>query len=245
MSHVTVEGLSFSIDGAQLLNNISFSLEKGSLTLIAGRNGSGKSMLLKCLKGLEKPQKGVISLDGRPLLKAKERMKAFGLVFQDTFLQIVGSTVKKDIAFGMENLKKERGEVERRTEELLDLFSLRQVENLNPILLSGGERRRLSIAGVLAMEPEVILLDEPLANLDYPSVVLVLNTLLTLKEKGVTVLIVSHEAEKLLALTDRTIILSKGEVVGEGRSEEMMDKLRENDVYLPPSASFRDLSWLK
>ena len=95
------------------------------------------------------------------------------------------------------------------------------------------------------MEPEVILLDEPLANLDYPSVVLVLNTLLTLKEKGVTVLIVSHEAEKLLALTDRTIILSKGEVVGEGRSEEMMDKLRENDVSLPPSASFRDLSWLK
>ena len=145
----------------------------------------------------------------------------------------------------MENLKTERGEVERRTEELLDLFSLRQVENLNPILLSGGERRRLSIAGVLAMEPEVILLDEPLANLDYPSVVLVLNTLLTLKEKGVTVLIVSHEAEKLLALTDRTIILSNGEVVGEGRSEEMMDKLRENDVYLPPSASFRDLSWLK
>ena len=86
MSHVTVEGLSFSIDGAQLLNNISFSLEKGSLTLVAGRNGSGKSMLLKCLKGLEKPQKGVITLDGSPLLKAKERMKAFGLVFQDTFL---------------------------------------------------------------------------------------------------------------------------------------------------------------
>ena len=103
-----MEGLSFSIDGAQLLNNISFSLEKGSLTLVAGRNGSGKSMLLKCLKGLEKPQKGVITLDGRPLLKAKERMKAFGLVFQDTFLQIVGSTVKKDIAFGMENLKMER-----------------------------------------------------------------------------------------------------------------------------------------
>ena len=151
MSHVTVEGLSFSIDGAQLLNNISFSLEKGSLTLVAGRNGSGKSMLLKCLKGLEKPQKGVITLDGRPLLKAKERMKAFGLVFQDTFLQIVGSTVKKDIAFGMENLKMERGEVERRTEELLDLFSLRQVENLNPILLSGGERRRLSIAVFLSM----------------------------------------------------------------------------------------------
>ncbi len=245
MSHVTVEGLSFSIDGAQLLNNISFSLEKGSLTLVAGRNGSGKSMLLKCLKGLEKPQKGVISLDGRPLLKAKERMKAFGLVFQDTSLEIVGSTVRKDIAFGLENLRMERERIQETTNKMISLFNLEKVQDLPPSVLSGGEKRRLSIAGVLAMEPEIILMDEPLANLDYPSVKMVLSTLIELKKKGVTVIIVSHEAEKLLSLTDNTIILSDGNLVDMGPSIDMMDALRENEVYLPPKASFEDLSWLK
>ena len=105
MSFLSVDNLSFSIDGTKLLTNISFSLEKGSLTLVAGKNGSGKSMLLKCLKGLEKPDEGIISIEGRALKKERERMRAFGLVFQDTSLEIVGSTVKKDIAFGLENLK--------------------------------------------------------------------------------------------------------------------------------------------
>ena len=112
MSLLSVENLSFSIDGTKLLENISFSLEKGSLTLVAGKNGSGKSMLLKCLKGLERPDQGVIEINGRPLKKERERMKAFGLVFQDTSLEIVGSTVKKDIAFGLENMKLSRDKIQ-------------------------------------------------------------------------------------------------------------------------------------
>ncbi len=94
------------------------------------------------------------------------------------------------------------------------------------------------------MEPEVLLLDEPLANLDYPSVLIVLKTLQLLKEKGITVIIVSHEAEKFLALTDNTIVISKGRIAGSGKSEEMMECLRENAVYLPKNCNFKDLSWL-
>lgn len=244
MPQLKVEDLSFSIDGTPILKNISFSLEKGSLTLVAGPNGSGKSMLLKCLKGLEKNRTGSIILDEKPLSSTKERMKAFGLVFQDTWLQIVGSTVRKDIAFGLENQKRSRKDVEEKTEEMLSLFSLKEKENLNPSSLSGGERRRLSIAGVLSMEPEIVLMDEPLANLDYPSTVLVLKTLLALKEKGVTVVVVSHEAEKLLALTDRTIILSEGTIKADGLSRDMVETLRENNVYLPKGVAFEDLSWL-
>lgn len=244
MPLLSVENLSFSIDGNPLLKDISFSIEKGSLTLIAGRNGSGKSMLLKCLKGLEKPQEGRIILNGKVLKKEKERMKAFGLVFQDTSLEIVGSTVKKDIAFGLENLRWERERIDNTTDRLISLFDLEKQKNLPPSVLSGGEKRRLSIAGVLAMEPEVILMDEPLANLDYPSVKMVLSTLLELKSKNVTVLIVSHEAEKLLALSDNTIILSEGRIKEQGKSRDMMDALRNNDVYLPPKAVFEELSWL-
>lgn len=244
MPLLSVENLSFSIDGNPLLKDISFSIEKGSLTLIAGRNGSGKSMLLKCLKGLEKPQEGRIILNGKVLKKEKERMKAFGLVFQDTSLEIVGSTVKKDIAFGLENLRWARERIDNTTDRLISLFDLEKQKNLPPSVLSGGEKRRLSIAGVLAMEPEVILMDEPLANLDYPSVKMVLSTLLELKSKNVTVLIVSHEAEKLLALSDNTIILSEGRIKEQGKSRDMMDALRNNDVYLPPKAVFEELSWL-
>lgn len=245
MSLLSVHNLSFSIDGVKLLDNISFSLDKGSLTLVAGKNGSGKSMLLKCLKGLEKPDNGIIEINGRVLKKERDRMKAFGLVFQDTSLEIVGSTVRKDIAFGLENLRWERERIEETSNKMISLFNLEKIQNLPPSVLSGGEKRRLSIAGVLAMEPEIVLMDEPLANLDYPSVKMVLSTLLDLKKRGFTVIIVSHEAEKILALTDNTIILSEGRIVDMGKSREMMKALRENEVYLPLNVEFEDLSWLR
>lgn len=123
------------------------------------------------------------------------------------------------------------------------LFSLEKERDRDPRVLSGGERRRLSIAGVMAMESPVLLLDEPLANLDYPSVKMVLNTLVSLKEKGITVLIVSHEAEKLLALTDNTIILRGGEIAASGNSRDMLSSLRENNIYLPPLA-YEDMKWI-
>ena len=245
MAQVTVENLTLTIGGKTLLKDISFSLEKGTLTLVAGRNGSGKSLLLKCLKGLEKNDGGKILVWGKELKAIRERMKYFGLVFQDTALQIVGSTVRKDIAFGLENLKMDRKAIDEKVEKMLSLFSLSHIADMNPAVLSGGERRRLSIAGVLAMEPEVVLLDEPLANLDYPSVKMVLSTLVELKKKGVTVVVVSHEAEKLLALTDRTIIIRDGRIRGDGDSRLMVEQLRENDVYVPPFSSFGELSWLR
>ncbi|MBQ0072065.1 MAG: ATP-binding cassette domain-containing protein, partial [Spirochaetales bacterium] len=100
MAYMSLKNLNLTIDSRKLLEDISFDVEKGSLTLVAGRNGSGKSLLLKCLKGLEKPDSGIVTIDGKELKKTKERMKTFGLVFQDTSLQIVGSTVAHDIAFG-------------------------------------------------------------------------------------------------------------------------------------------------
>lgn len=244
MAYLSIKGLSKTIDNTLLLDRITFSVEKGTLTLIAGPNGSGKSLLLKCIKGLERPSSGSITADSIELKKEKERMKFFGLVFQDTSLQIVGSTVEKDIAFGLENQKKSIREIKEKTEEMLSLFSLEKVRNKDPRVLSGGEKRRLSIAGVLAMESSVLLLDEPLANLDYPSVKMVLESLVKLKEKGVTILIVSHEAEKFLALTDNTVIIRDGRIVGEGKSRDMTTELRKNNIYLPHVA-YEELRWIE
>lgn len=239
-----VEGLSFSIDKKTLLDDISFSVEEGTTTLIAGMNGSGKSMLLKCLKGLEQPQAGAIRLAGREMPKRKDRMKAFALVFQDTALEIVGSTVERDIAFGPENLGWPRKAIEEKTGQLLEFFSLQGHRNVRPAVLSGGEARKLAIAGVLAMEPEVLLLDEPFANLDYPSTVKVIHALDQLHEKGVTILIVSHEAEKFLRHTDSTLILERGRIAASGRSRDMLGKLSEHSIYVPKGAVFEQMSWL-
>ncbi len=242
MAYLSIKGIQKTIDNTLLLDNISFSVEKGTITLIAGPNGSGKSLLLKCIKGLEKTSAGTVTADGRELRKEKERMKFFGLVFQDTSLQIVGSSVEKDIAFGLENQKKSVEEIMKKTEEMLSLFSLEKIRAKDPRVLSGGERRRLCIAGVLAMESPVLLLDEPFANLDYPSVKMVVESIIKLKEKGVTILVVSHEAEKFLALTDNTIILKDGKIAAEGKSCNMMDALCSNDIYLP-HVPFEELKW--
>ena len=243
MEELRVDSLSFDVDGKSILKDVSFSLEKGSVTLIAGRNGSGKTMLLKCLKGLEKETKGSIILEGKELKRRKDRLSSIALVFQDASLEIVGSTVEKDIRFGLENQKKSPEEIERITEEILSRFNIAHLRKSSPRYLSGGEKRKVAIASVVAMEPKLVLLDEPLANLDYPSTKLVLETIKYLKSEGVTVVIVSHEAEKLLALTDRTIILEGGAIVYDGESRESIDELRKADVFVPP-LPFEGLSWL-
>ena len=242
---LSVEGLSLTIYGKKLLDSISFSAEKGTITLLSGLNGAGKSLLIRSLKGLENPESGKIILSGRELTKRKERMKAFALVFQDTALGIVGSTVEKDIAFGPQNLGRSHDEVAETVDEQLAFFSLEEKRKTRPAVLSGGEKRKLAIAGVIAMQPEVILLDEPFANLDYPSTLTVIRTLIKLKETGHTIIVVSHEAEKFLAHTDMTIILEKGRIKASGRSRDMIRTLRDNNVYLPADASFEELTWLR
>lgn len=243
VSYLSVNNLSLTIEGKEILKNISFSLEKGTINLLLGLNGSGKTMLLKALKGLEKAHFDSILLDGEEISKKKDRLRTFGLVFQDSRLETVGSTVKRDIEFGLENQGRNKEEIEKISKEMLSLFSLEKYENSSPSILSGGERKKLSVAGVIAMNSKILLMDEPLAALDYPSVLTVLKTITELKERGITILIVSHEAEKLLKLSDYTMIMKNGTIIEKGPSRLMIDKIRENNIYLP-SLPFEELSWL-
>ena len=242
--YLSVRDLTLAIEGKELLHSVSFDAEEGTITVIAGRNGSGKSLLLKCLKGLEKPQAGSITLDGRELKGRKERMAAFGLVFQDPSLQAVGSTVEKDIAFGPENMGLPRERIREIVDSMCRRFSLDRIRKERPEVLSGGEKRRLAIAGVLAMDAKVLLLDEPFANLDYPSTLMMIETLIELRESGQTVIIVSHEAEKFLRHTDMTIIMADGRIAADGSSRDVMPLLKGNGIYIPDGARIEDLSWL-
>ena len=236
--------LSLAIGGKKILDDISIEIAKGSFTALCGRNGAGKSQLLKCIKGLRKPDCGRILIDGVEA-DAKARMKRVALVFQDAGMQIVSQSVEKDIAFGPENMGLDKAEVKRRVEYALHLMGLEDKAKQRPQTLSGGELRKCAIAGILAMEPDVILLDEPFANLDYPSTLSVIRALNTLHGKGYTILVVSHEVEKFLFHADTLFILEEGRIMEKGSASEVYLKLPSYDIYLPKNVSFEDLTWLK
>lgn len=243
-SVLRTEDLCLDINGKSIFKDVSLSLEKGTFAALCGRNGAGKSQLLRCLKGLRKPSSGSILIDGNPSSPG-ERMKRIALVFQSAEMQIVQQSVEKDIAFGPENLGLDKEEVQRRVDEAISIMNLDDKRRQRPQTLSGGELRKTAIAGVLAMQPDVILLDEPFANLDYPSTLAVIRALIAMHERGYTILVVSHEAEKFLAHTDKLFIMDKGRLAESGPSAEIYGTLRDYDIYLPASCSFEELTWLK
>ena len=243
-STLQIENLSLSLNGRQVLDNVSLTLEKGSLAAMCGRNGAGKSQLLRCIKGLCRPDSGRILIDGREM-DAKARMKSIALVFQNAEMQIVSQSVEKDIAFGPENMGLPKDEVRRRVDYALQLMGLEDKAKQRPQTLSGGELRKCAIAGILAMEPEVILLDEPFANLDYPSTLSVIQALLRLHSEGYTIITVTHEVERFLAHTDTLLIMEGGRMSVQGRSRDVYRTLPDHGIYLPADAAFEDLTWLR
>ena len=235
--------LSLEIDGNTIYSDVTLALGKGSLAVLCGRNGAGKSQLLRTLKGLVRQTSGTVSLSGQ-VLKASQRLARIALVFQNADLQAVGETVEKDVAFGPENLGWKRREIASAVDEAIALMGLEDLRKHRPATLSGGEKRRLAIAGVLAMKPEVILLDEPFAALDYPSTKAVLKALLDMHAAGHSILVVSHEIEKFLSHVDQVFIMSSGKLIHSGSAADSLDALREAQVYVPP-IGLEKMSWLQ
>lgn len=204
--------------GVDTLSGIDLRIEDGEFLVLAGRNGSGKTLLVRHLVGLSRPLSGSVTFRGSPVeSRLREVRKAVGFVFQDTEAQILGQTVEEDVAFGPSNMGLPAEEIRLRTAEALCLTGLSGSERRRPETLSGGEKRRLAIAGVLSMRPECLILDEPFANLDYESVMEVTRICKELSHQGKTILMVTHELEKVLQLATRLIILDKGKKVYDGR----------------------------
>ena len=158
-------------DGTNALRGIHLNISKGEFLLICGPNGSGKTTLLRMISGLLRPTSGSIHIHGfDPIHDSREVRKRVGMVFQDPDSQIVGETVREDVAFGPENLGLSLKEINERVDGALHKMGLEALSEKPCYLLSGGEKRRLAIAGVMAMKPQVILFDEPFANLDYPGI---------------------------------------------------------------------------
>ena len=234
-------------DGTHALRGIDLTRSKGEFLLICGANGSGKTTLIRLLCGLLKPTKGSIRIDGIDTPYAsKEVLQRIGMVFQDSDSQIVGETAREDVAFGPENLGLSPEEVRQRVEWALRVMNLEGVAEKPCDLLSGGEKKRLAIAGVLAMKPEIILFDEPFSHLDFPGTMEVLRHMVRLHRQGHTLVVTTHDVEKVIAHVDRMAIIHGGEVKLAGSTEELVPRLPEFGVRPPCYAILgrEKVSWL-
>jgi biotin transport system ATP-binding protein len=221
-------------DGTLAIDDINLSIAAGEFVIIAGANGSGKTVLTRHFNGLLLPTRGQVLLEGVPITRdLTNARKNIGLVFQNSDNQIVGQTVAEDTAFGPENLKLPRREVEVRVQESLEAVGLSSLANHQPHTLSGGQKRRLAIAGVLSMRPRIIIFDEPFSGLDYPGGLQVLRQIVSLHQKGHTIILVTHELEKTLAHANRLIIMEKGRIVKDDEPGRLIDEVEMYGVKRP------------
>ena len=235
MNIIEIENLSHRFgDGTVGLEGIDLNIQEGSLVVIAGHNGSGKTTLLRHFNGLLLPTEGTVRVAEMPVEKDLLRARQLvGMMFQDADSQIVGETVYEDVAFGPENLRLDRAEISKRVDHALHVVGLQDFADQRPHLLSGGEKRRLAIAGVLAMKPRVIVFDEPFASLDYPGIRQVLQHILELHQSGLTIVVTTHDIEKIIAHTDRLVLMQKGRIARDGTPEEIANYLEDHGVRKP------------
>lgn len=232
------------------LDDVSFTAEDGQFIGIIGHTGSGKSTLLQHLNGLLKPDEGTVTVGDvditQPGISMVEIRKRIGLVFQYPEYQLFEETVAKDVAFGPKNLGLSETEIEERVKEAIELVGLdyETVKDRSPFELSGGQKRRVAIAGVVAMRPEVLILDEPTAGLDPKAHKDVLNMVEEVHRRtGNITIFVSHNMADIARLSDKILVIHNGKLVTEGSPKEVFSQketLRSVGLDLPPVTEFTE-----
>ena len=209
----------------QALKGVSLKVERGEMVALLGKNGAGKSTLFLHLNGIYEPDEGQVFIDGEELKYDKKSLLKFrqkvGIVFQNPDDQIFAPTVEEDVAFGPLNLGLPMEEVQDRVEEALARVGMSGFEKTAPHHLSGGQKKRVAIAGILAMKPEVMVLDEPTAGLDPQGVVNLQKLLRNLNDEGITIIISTHEVDLVPNYAKRVFVLVDGLLIAEGTPREI------------------------
>lgn len=223
---IEASGVSFNYqEGTQALQALNFHARYGEFVALLASNGSGKTTLLKVMVGLLKPQHGLVEVGGRDIryLTQGELYQRVGLVLQNPNDQLFGTTVEEDVAFGPRNLDLPEDEVQRRVTECLTSVGAADLRDRAIHHLSFGEQKRVAMAGVLAMRPTTLILDEPTAGLDPAGEALMMRLLNRLnRERGITVVLATHSVDMLPLFADRIYALSRGRVIKEGSTDEIL-----------------------
>ncbi|MFQ5707651.1 MAG: ATP-binding cassette domain-containing protein [bacterium] len=212
------------------LDRVDLEIESGEFLALVGASGSGKTTLMQHLTGLLQPDQGRVLIDGVDLRAKSTRLdqirRRVGLVFQFPESQLFETTVYDDVAFGPRNLELTDQEIEHRVRQALQLVALnfQQFKERSPLFLSEGEKRRVAIAGIIAMQPEFLALDEPTAGLDYSGVQAVTKIMKSLHARGTSILLISHSLELVAALVPRVVVLRAGKIIFDGTPTELFDQ---------------------
>lgn len=222
---------------AELIHGISLSIEDGEFIALTGENGAGKSTFSKLLAGILKPSDGKISVNGIDTKKAKNSVlaKNTGFLFQNPDRQLCTYTVRDEIAFGQKALKTgTEEEISKRTEKIIERFGFNPDEA--PFSLSRGQRQRLALASIIAVEPKVMILDEPTTGLDYKECMEIMSAVKELNKNGTTVIMVCHDMELVLDFAQRMIVLANGKIEADGKTLEIMrsKEILQKASLLPP-----------
>ena len=230
LTHIYNQNTSFE---RVAIDNISFAIPDGQFVGLIGHTGSGKSTLIQHLNSLVKPSSGSVLIDGEDINSDKKKLKAVrqkvGLVFQYPEHQLFEMTVRKDVAFGPETMGLSQDEVDLRVTEALDVVGVSaDLHERSPFELSGGQKRRVAIAGVLAMRPKILVLDEPTAGLDPKGREELFSQIKQMHERlGITIILVSHSMEDIAKLVERIIVLEKGRMFDDNTPEKVFARGRE------------------
>lgn len=222
---------------AELIHGISLSIEDGEFVALTGENGAGKSTFSKLLAGILKPSDGKICVNGIDTKKAKNSVlaKTTGFLFQNPDRQLCTYTVRDEIAFGQKALKTgTEEEISKRTEKIIERFGFNPDEA--PFSLSRGQRQRLALASIIAVEPKVMILDEPTTGLDYKECMEIMSAVKELNKNGTTVIMVCHDMELVLDFARRMIVLANGKIEADGKTLEIMrsKEILQKAILLPP-----------
>lgn len=235
------ENVCFAYDKEQILNNVNMSIEKGSITAVLGRNGAGKSTLFLNINGVHKKDSGKIYYNNEEIIYNKKGIenirKRIGIVFQDPNYQLFSASVLKDVSFGAVNLGFSYEEARQKSIKALEEVGMIDYIDKPTHALSFGQKKRVAIAGILVMEPEIIILDEISAGLDPMGAHEILTLLKNInKEKNTTIILATHDMDILPLYCDYAYVLNKGSVVLHGKSHEILlqgDDLRKYNLRLP------------
>lgn len=232
MSFISAENVKFSYENEDskknvVLNDISIKVKKGEFVALLGHNGCGKSTMAKHFNAMLLPEGGTVYVDGMDTKNSEltyEIRRNVGLVLQNPDNQLVASIVEEDVAFGPENLGIEPSEIRRRVDYALKTVDMYDYRKHSPHKLSGGQKQRVAIAGIIAMEPSCIVFDEPTAMLDPKGRDEVLNSIKTLNQRGITIILITHYMDEAV-LADRVIVMDKGKILTEGKPREVFSQV--------------------
>lgn len=246
---VSVKNLRYSYGGErEILKGVTVDIKEGERVAVIGTNGAGKSTFFLNLNGVLEPDDGQIMFKGKTMTRSKadlmELRRGIGIVFQDAENQIIATTVMGEVSFGLMNLKLPREEVERRVNEALEYMNISDFKERAPHYLSGGEKKRVTIADIIAMHSEVIIFDEPTAALDPVNVAALEEVLTKLSEQGKTMLISTHDLDFAYRWAERVIVFCDGQIIADDIPETVFQKesiLKQANLTKPTLLAIREL----